>query len=50
MALRLLGVGWGSIDELYQAKIERTLMGGGNLRGNREWGGHVLARRYRKNP
>jgi DTW domain-containing protein YfiP len=36
--------------KLYQAKIERTLMGGGILRGNREWGGHVLARRYRKNP
>ena len=36
--------------KLYQAKFERTLIGGGILRGNREWGGHVLARRYRKNP
>ena len=36
--------------KLYQAKIERTLIGGGILRGNREWGGHVLARRHRKNP
>lgn len=36
--------------KLYQAKIERTLRGGGILRGNREWGGHVLARRHRKNP
>jgi DTW domain-containing protein YfiP len=25
--------------KLYQAKIERTLIGGGILRGNREWGG-----------
>ena len=49
MALRLLKVRIGpQLMKLYQAKIERTLMGGGILRGNREWGGHVLARRYRK--